>query len=112
MKGKIMKESFKNFVHEFVGNAQEKIAELAKTEIANEEKKAKLDEAMIAFVTMVLDKAKINGLVRLLIKKLVIPHIAQITQVVYDLLKAKIEKVTVEPAQTKSKAKQTKTRGK
>ena len=92
MKGKIMKESFKNFVREFVGNAQEKITELAKTEIANEEKKAKLDEAMIAFVTLVLDKAKINGLVRLLIKKLVIPCIDDITQIVYDLLKAKIEK--------------------
>ena len=40
----------------------------------------------------VLDKAKINGLVRLLIKKLVIPCIDDITQIVYDLLKAKLEK--------------------
>lgn len=110
MKGKIMKESFKNFVHEFVENAQAKIKELVKTELANEEKKAKLDEAMIAFVTMVLDKVKINGLVRLLIKKLVMPCIDDLTQVIYDLLKAKIDKVTIEPAtkepaQTKSKAK-------
>ena len=92
MKGKIMKESFKNFVHEFVENAQAKIKELAKTELANEEKKAKLDEAMVVFVEAILAKVKINGLVRLLIKKLVIPCIDDVTQIIYDLLKAKLEK--------------------
>lgn len=102
---------FLNFLNGFITTAKEQITELAKTELANKDKKKKLDETIKEFVeNALLDKIGLNFFVKLAIKKLVIPHIAQITQVIFDLLQARIDKVTIEPAtkeptQTKSKAK-------
>lgn len=81
---------FLELLNGVVNTAKEKITELAKEEIENEEKKAKLDEVITAFVENMLTKVKLNFFVKLCIKKLVLPHIAEITQVIYDLLKAKI----------------------
>lgn len=92
---------FLNFMNGFITLAQDKITELAKTELENKAKKAKLDEAITTFIeTTLLDKSALNFFVKLAIKKLVIPHIAELTQIVFDLLKARIEKVTEEPATT------------
>ena len=81
---------FLEFFNGFVNTAKTQITELVNEEIENKEKKAKLDTVIGAFVETTLAKAKLNIFVRLCIKKLVIPHISEITQVIYDLLKAKI----------------------
>lgn len=81
---------FLELLNGVVDTARAKITELAKEEIENKEKKEKLDEVITAFVENMLTKVKLNFFVKLCIKKLVLPHIAEITQVIYDLLKAKI----------------------
>ena len=92
---------FIEFFNGFVNTAKEQIKELANEEIENTEKKAKLDTAIGVFIETTLAKAKLNIFVKLCIKKLVIPHVAEITQVVYDLLKAKINGVTDETKSAK-----------
>lgn len=87
---------FLELLNGVVDTAKEKITELAKEEIENKEKKVKLDEVITAFVENMLTKVKLNFFVKLCIKKLVLPHISEITQVIYDLLKAKITGETEE----------------
>jgi len=86
---------FLEFMNGFVNTTKEQITELVDAELKNTEKKAQLDEKITEFAKSTLDKTKLNIFVKLAIKKLVIPHIADITQVIYDLLKAKITGVTV-----------------
>lgn len=85
---------FLEFFNGFVETAKEQITELVNEEIENKEKKNKLDVVITEFAETTLAKAKLNIFVKLAIKKLVIPHIACITQTIYDLLKAKITGVT------------------
>lgn len=85
---------FLEFLNGFVNTAKEQITELANAELDNTEKKAKLDAVITAFAENTLAKAKLNIFVKLAITKIVIPHISDITQVVYDLLKVKITGVT------------------
>lgn len=99
---------FLELLNGVVDTARAKITELAKEEIENKEKKEKLDEVITAFVENMLTKVKLNFFVKLCIKKLVLPHIAEITQVIYDLLKAKItgeleETTDVNKGKTKTK---------
>ena len=51
-----MKKPIKEIINDFVLYARINIADLAKKEIANEEKKAKLDKAMKAYLVMVMDR--------------------------------------------------------
>ncbi len=85
------KDSFLTFVNNFKEETQNKIIELAKTELQNEEKKKKLDVAIVDFVLGALDKMSLSGLAKLLIKKFVLPHVAELTQLIFDLLKEKFE---------------------
>lgn len=87
------KDSFLTFVKNFKEETQNNIIELAKTNLENEEKKSKLDGIIVDFVLNALDKMSLSGLAKLLIKKFVLPHIAEFTQLIFDLLKAKIESV-------------------
>lgn len=95
------KENFLVFIKSFVNTAKEKIVELATTELNNQDKKKKLDEAIITFLE--LNVERYNVFVRLAIKKLIIPNVDNVTQLIYDLLKAKIKGVTDDNETQKSK---------
>ncbi len=89
------KESFKNFISGVTETAKKIIAEVQVAEkLSNEEKKQKLDEAIIAFLETNI--SKYHFFVRFAIQKLLIPYVSDFTQAIFDLLKARIQGVTKE----------------
>lgn len=63
-------------------------------DLTGEEKKIRLDKRMTDFANSLLEDAKINFIIKFLIKNFVIKNIPEITQSIYDLIKTKIEGIT------------------
>lgn len=74
--------------------AKSNIAELALTNLSNEEKKQALDLAVKSYVESFLERQPVGWFASFLINKFIIPNIPFITQKIFDLLKTKIEGVT------------------
>lgn len=85
---------FKNFILNFVNTTKQNIIELAKTELNNNNKKMVLDQRIIDFLDNTIAGVKLNFILKLALKKLLLPNVSIITQIVFDLLKAKIEGIT------------------
>lgn len=89
------KQSFKNFISGVTSTAKKIIVEMQKAEkLTNEEKKQKLDEAIVAFLQANI--SNYHFFVRFAIQKLLIPYVSEFTQAIFDLLKARIQGVTKE----------------
>lgn len=94
------KYTFKVIIQEFVNYAKINIADLAKSELSNKEKKDKLDKAIKGWLIPILATAKISipfvpdFIVKFMFEKFIINNIPVLTQAVYDLLKDKIKGVT------------------
>lgn len=94
------KYTFKAIVAEFIKFAKLNIAELAQKEIANKEKKAKLDKAIKGWLIPLIETVTIqipfvpSFVVKYVFNKFIIDNIPVLTQAVYDLLKDKIKGVT------------------
>ena len=84
---------FKEIINEFIEFAKINIADLAQKEIANEEKKAKLDKAMTAYLIMIADRTGF-GIIKFIISKIIVKNIPTITQAIYDLIKFKLDGIT------------------
>lgn len=84
----------KTFIKEFINKTKNEIIELASLKLANSEKKEKLDIVLTAFVENFILKANINVIFKFILKKLILPHVSELTQGIYDLLKAKISEIT------------------
>ena len=85
---------FKNFILNFVNTTKQNIIELAKTELNNNNKKMVLDQRIIDFLDNTIAGVKLNFILKLALKKLLLPNVSIITQIIFDLLKAKIEGIT------------------
>ena len=85
---------FKNFILNFVNTTKQNIIELAKTELNNNNKKMVLDQRIIDFLDNTIAGVKLNFILKLALKKLLLPNVSVITQIVFDLLKARIEGIT------------------
>jgi hypothetical protein len=85
---------FKNFILNFVNTTKQNIIELAKTELNNNNKKMVLDQRIIEFLDNTIAGVKLNFILKLALKKLLLPNVSIITQIVFDLLKARIEGIT------------------
>ena len=85
---------FKNFILNFVNTTKQNIIELAKTELNNNNKKMVLDQRIIDFLDNTIAGVKLNFILKLALKKLLLPKVSIITQIVFDLLKARIEGIT------------------
>lgn len=84
----------KIIINEFKEKAKETIAKLAESNLTGAEKKAKLDEKMVKWAEERLDGAKMGVLLKNAVKSYVIANIPVITQVIFDLLAAKIAGIT------------------
>ena len=85
---------FKNFILNFVNTTKQNIIELAKTELNNNNKKMVLDQRIIDFLDNTIAGVKLNFILKLALKKLLLPNVSVITQIVFDLLKARIDGIT------------------
>lgn len=84
----------KNFILNFVNTTKTNIIDLAKTELNNNNKKMVLDQRIIDFLDNTIAGVKLNFILKLALKKLLLPNVSVITQIIFDLLKAKIEGIT------------------
>lgn len=99
MKKYTLEKDLKSFVRWMAINAKTKIKELALTELNNNEKKAKLDSYMTDIIVHNADywmpkKPIVKFVLNYVINKFILPNISGFTQLIYDLLKTKIEGVT------------------
>lgn len=94
-----LKKDLITFVKWVIINAKTKIKELALTELNNDEKKAKLDSYMTDIIVHNADywmpkNPIVKFVLNYVINKFILPNISGFTQLIYDLLKTKIEGVT------------------
>lgn len=72
------------------------IQDLVERECSNETKKQLLDAAIKEQMQMIINKCNAGFLLKIIIGKYVMPYIPEITQFIYDLVKAKVIGVTKE----------------
>lgn len=89
-----MSDKFKRLWDEIVNCSKAKIVDLADTELKNEVKKQKLDIYIINLINGAMDTLGFNAIQRWCVKTFIIPYVDDITQYIYDLLKARIVGVT------------------
>lgn len=94
-----MSKGFKKLIERVVTIAKNSICELAKTELSNKVKKERLDNAVIKFITnnaVVYAPTNIFAkfVFNFVINKFILPYIDDLTQLIYNLLKSKINGVT------------------
>ena len=85
---------FREFIENFVETTKNNIVELAQTELSNENKKLTLDHKIVNYLDEALENLTINFILRIALKKLLLPNVSLITQIIYDLLKEKIKGIT------------------
>lgn len=88
------KYTFKMVVAEVIRFAKLNIAELAKTELENAEKKSALDRAIKGYLVPLLATVRMGCFTKFIFERFVISNIPVITQAIYDLIKDRIEGVT------------------
>lgn len=84
----------KTFILDFVNETRKNIIELAKTELNNNNKKMVLDQRIIEFLENAISGIKLNFILKVALKRLLLPNVSIITQKIFDLLKEKIEGIT------------------
>ena len=84
----------KKIINNIVNLAKHQIEILAKTNLNNNNKKKALDSQIRNYIDNILNTVSINFILRFIIKKIFIPIIPDITQIIYDLIKVKVEGVT------------------
>lgn len=88
------KYTFQVIVAELIRFAKLNIAELAKSQLDNAEKKNALDRAIRGYLVPLLATAKMGVVTKFIFNKFVIDNIPVITQAIYDLIKLRIKGVT------------------
>ena len=86
--------NLKEFIENFAETTKASIVELAQTELSNENKKLVLDHKIIDFLESALEKISINFILKIALRKLLLPNISLITQIIFDLLKERIKGIT------------------
>lgn len=84
----------REFIINFVDETKTSITKLAETELSNENKKIALDHRIITFLDTAFENLTINFVLKMILKKLLLPNVSLITQLIFDLLKEKIKGVT------------------
>lgn len=85
----------KEFIENF-SNVSKAIIEKVETykELTGQQKKDRVDEVVINYVVNVIDTLPLNFIVKMIFKKILMDNIPTITQVIFNLIKAKIEGIT------------------
>lgn len=89
--------NFKTFIKKFVEKTKNVILELEKfSTLTNEDKKETLDEQITLWTDEAINSLPVNPFCKWMLKKFVLPNVANFTQTIFDLLKAKVEGFTKE----------------
>lgn len=87
--------SFKDFVSGFAQTSKTYIEKLEQyKELTGEQKKERLDDILKGYCECAIDKIGLNFILKFAFKKIVIENIPVLTQIVFDLIKEKIDGIT------------------
>ncbi len=91
-----MSKGFKNLLKSVVIETKRIICVLAETELSNSAKKEKLDKAVIKYIQNVMFLYAPSNIIakfcfNFVINKFILPYIDDFTQLIYNLLKSKID---------------------
>lgn len=89
-----MNIKYKKLWDTIVNNSKAKIIDLADTELTNEAKKKKLDNFIINVIKRSMDIIGFNAFEKWIINTFIVPKVDDVTQYIYDLLKANVAGVT------------------
>lgn len=63
-------------------------------DLSGEQKKARLDDIIKTYIENTIDSTGLNVFIKFIIKNFILDNVPTITQIIFDLLKAKIEGIT------------------
>lgn len=63
-------------------------------ELTGEEKKKRVDSIISEYIEATIDTLGLNFVFRFIVKKLLLENIPTITQIIFDLIKTKVEGIT------------------
>ena len=85
----------RTFIKDFVQNTKGYIEKYEQyKELSGEEKKARVDSLIYEYVEGVIDNIGLNFVFKFVIKKLLLENIPILTQLIFDLIKVKVEGIT------------------
>lgn len=89
--------NFKTFITKFVEKTKNLILKLEKfSTLSNEDKKETLDEQITLWANEAINSLPVNPFCKWVLRRYVLPNVATFTQMIFDLLKAKVEGFTKE----------------
>ena len=87
--------SIKEFIKGFGLTAKDYIEKYEQyKELTGEQKKARVDDILTTYCETAIDNLGLNFILKFAFKKLIVPNIPNITQVIFDLIKTKIKGIT------------------
>lgn len=85
----------KTFIQDFANNTKNYIEKFEEyKELTGEQKKARLDEIIEDYVEVALDSVNMNVVLKFVFKKVLLANVPVITQIIFDLIAAKIKGIT------------------
>lgn len=86
---------FSVFIQTLSKVIKEQIAKYEKySELTGEQKKQRVDSMITEYLETIIDNLGLNFVFKYVVKKLLIENVPVITQIVFDLIKAKIKGIT------------------
>jgi len=86
---------FKTFIQDVAANTRQYIEKFEEyKELSGEQKKARVDDIITDYIEVAIDSLKMNIVFKYFLKKLIIVNVPVITQIIFDLIKTKIEGIT------------------
>ena len=85
----------KDFIQEFTQNTKGYIEKYEQyKDLTGEQKKARVDSLIYKYVDGVIDNIGLNFIFKFVIKKLLLENIPILTQLIFDLIKTKVDGIT------------------
>lgn len=85
----------KTFIKDFVQNTKGYIEKYEQyKELSGEDKKKRVDVLITDYVQAVIDNVGMNFVFKFVLKKLLLENIPTLTQLIFDLIKTKVDGIT------------------
>ena len=85
----------KTFIQDFANNTKKYIEKFEEyKELTGEQKKQRLDEIIEDYVEVALDSVNMNVVLKFVFKKVLLANVPVITQIIFDLIAARIKGIT------------------
>lgn len=86
---------FSEFIKDFAVTVKTYITKYeAYSELTNEQKKQRVDEIITNYLEIALDNLGLNIVFKYVVKKLILVNVPVLTQVIFDLIKSKVQGIT------------------